>query len=170
MFILLLITTMSILFSATGCAICQKSDKPGDINLYHYRMTSLPAFHVREYELKYSADGDLLLDRIDGGTEVVTYRVDSEVAKKVGEMVSSYKLKDLERSYEPPFQVFDGWMWDLYIKYPSSSISSGGSNALPPKIQEEGINAINAYLDSVAASCSEEDIVGKMSYFDWKRG
>ena len=55
--------------------------------------------------------------------------------------------------YAPPFQVYDGWQWSLYISFDDkSSVSSSGHMESP---RGDGLKRLEEYLKDVWAKVDE---------------
>jgi hypothetical protein len=116
---------------------------------YEYVMNGTTAFPLENYKLHYDDTGALFIDLVtsDGLEKRIT--APAELPGQIDAIVRKYRLWKLKREYMPPFTVYDGYNWHLYIKYKKNSISSGGYNSWPPEKQKNGIKAINELLQSV---------------------
>lgn len=128
---------------------CFSQRPEGPLQGYEYTLNATMVYPLENYKLHYTRDGALVIDTVSPEGESRTIPAPTDLPEKIDALVRKYKLWQLKRDYQPPFTVYDGYSWQLYIKYAKNSISSGGNNANPSKKQREGIEAINALLKAV---------------------
>lgn len=129
-------------------SFCSSQRPSGPIVSYHYTYSTCVMYPIYEYEVVLNASGKQTLNysRNDGVMHPVP--LEEDVLGKIDAIVKEYKLYRLKEHYMPPFDVLDGWSWNVQIGYQGESIYSGGSNARPPKKLQTGLEEINAYLKS----------------------
>ncbi|MBQ9660504.1 MAG: hypothetical protein IJV37_04475 [Bacteroidales bacterium] len=135
-----------------------RNDKPrGAVRSYEYRHSGTMKYPLEFICVERSGSGTLQLLYSGGGAEITVYSLSEEALERIGDLAAEYKLHKLKESYRPRMQILDGYMWHCHIRYEKGGISSGGSNARPPRALKEGIDAINAYLRE---QIREESIIG----------
>lgn len=147
---------LAMLMSLFGCS----NTKPdGAFKYYEYRSTSMREYPREFYRLEYNEEKVLTLTWSKSNSDFTVLRVPEEAVQKVTGLIEQYKLYRLKDSYTPPFDVRDGIMWHVYIRYEKGSISCSADNAWPPKALWSGVEAINAYCNTLIESSREEDII-----------
>ena len=126
-----------------GCAT-QPAPK-GLLNYYEYQETGT-VMPPLEYIRVERTDEGIRMDYSRFGEEQKVVLLPDGAMEHIDSLFREYGLKKLKESYRPRVQILDGTMWHVYFGYEENPISSGGSNAWPPKRQMEGISAINAWL------------------------
>lgn len=119
---------------------------------------------MREYphefwRLENTQENGLTLTWSKSNSDYTVLRVPEEAAQKLTGLVKEHKLYRLKSTYKPPFDVRDGTMWHVFIRYEKSSIDCSADNAWPPKALWEGVKAINAYLDGLIQASTADDII-----------
>ena len=119
---------------------------------------------MREYphefwRLENTQENGLTLTWSKSNSDYTVLRVPEQAAQKLTGLVKEHKLHRLKSTYKPPFDVRDGTMWHVFIRYEKSSIDCSADNAWPPKALWEGVKAINAYLDGLIQASTEDDII-----------
>ena len=119
---------------------------------------------MREYphefwRLENTQENGLTLTWSKSNSDYTVLRVPVEAAQKLTELVKEHKLYRLKSTYKPPFDVRDGTMWHVFIRYEKSSIDCSADNAWPPTALWNGVKAVNAYLDSLIQASTEDDII-----------
>lgn len=149
-----------MLMSLFGCGKGNDNKKPeGAFKEYEYRETTMREYPCLFYLLENTEESGLTLSWAKHNSDITVLRVPEEAAEKLTALINEYKLHKLKNSYRPPFDVRDGTMWHVYIRYEKSRISCSADNAWPPKELWAGIEAINAYLDGLIEASKEEDII-----------
>ena len=141
---ILLLTMLIPLF---GCA---RTRPGGPLVAYEYELQNYRSgWPTVSYQLVLSASGTQTLNysKCDGVVHAVVLQEDA--LGKVDQLFRKYRLGRLNESYRPLMRILDGKHWSVRFSYQSDSISSRGSNAYPPRRLRSGIDAINAYLDSL---------------------
>lgn len=143
------------------------------------RVKNVPGETIREYERSYSGtmmwyiewfrvdrgeDGKLRLAYSYKGPEITIIRCPDDALMRIDGLVREYKLWNLKNSYVPRMRILDGHMWSTYIRYEEASISTGGSNAWPPKRLSDGLSAIDSYVKSIIDASGPEDVIGTDSH------
>jgi hypothetical protein len=119
------------------------------------------------YPLKFirvdrQEDGTIEMQWSEMSDEISVFRLPTDALEHIDALFKEYDLKKLKTLYLPFGDVRDGIMWHAYFGYEVNSVSTSGDNEWPPKRQNEGIEAINAWLDSLAQD--ESAIIGKRSH------
>ena len=119
---------------------------------------------MREYphefwRLENTQENGLTLTWSKSNSDYTVLRVPEEAAQKLTGLVKEHKLYRLKSMYKPPFDVRDGTMWHVFIRYEKSSIDCSADNAWPPTALWNGVKAVNAYLDSLIQASTEDDII-----------
>ena len=143
-------------------------DVPGDtIKEYEYSYSGTMMWYITWNLIERGEDGKLrLLHSEQCSPEITIYKCPDDALAKIDGFVREYKLWNLENSYLPKMEVLDGYMWHTSIRYEDASISTGGSNAYPPKKLAAGLSAIESYIKSIIDSATEADIIGTDNHFD----
>ncbi|MBO4671050.1 MAG: hypothetical protein J5640_04315 [Bacteroidales bacterium] len=146
--------------SLFGCGKEDANRKPeGAFKEYEYKESNMREYPAEYYLLEVSKDNGLTLTWAKHNSDFTVLRVPEDAAEKLTALINEHKLHKLKNSYRPPFDVRDGTMWHVYIRYEKSRISCSADNAWPPKDLWNGILAINAYLDSLIEASRESDII-----------
>ena len=148
-----------ILMSLFGCigSGCSKPD--GAFKYYEYRSTTMRSYPYEYYRLEKTEENGVTLSWSKNSSDYTVIRVPEEAAAQVASLVSQYRLHDLKETYRTPFDVRDGTMWHVYITFENKSTSCSADNAWPPKRLWSGIEAINAYCNSLIEASVEADII-----------
>ena len=135
---------------------------PSDtIKEYEHSYSGTMMWYITWYRIEKGEDGKLrLMYSKDCDPEITIYKCPDDALAKIDGFVREYKLWKLDNSYTPKFEILDGYMWHTSIVYEDASISTGGSNAWPPKNLQAGLSAIESYVQSIKASATESDIIG----------
>ena len=143
-------------------------DIPGDkIQSFEYSYSGTMMWFIEWYCIERGEDGKLqLLYSKDCSPEITILRCPDNALEKIDGFVRKYKLWNLKNSYVPKFEVLDGYMWHMYIRYDGGSISTGGSNAWPSKDLMTGLSAITSYVESVIEASTEADVIGTDNHND----
>ncbi len=138
-----------------------KNVRPETIKEYEYSYSGTMMWYITWYKIEKGEDGHLrLLYSHDCDPKITIYKCPDDALSKIDGFVRQYKLWNLENSYTPKFEILDGYMWHTSIVYEDASISTGGSNAWPPKKLAAGLASIEAYVQSIIDASKEEDIIG----------
>ena len=137
-----------------------KNLPPESIKEYEHSYSGTMMWYITWYKIEKGEDGHLkLMYSHDCNPEITIYKCPDDALKKIDGIVREYKLWNLSNSYTPKFEVLDGYMWHTSIRYEDGSISTGGSNAWPPKQLAAGLSAIEAYVQSIIDASTEDDII-----------
>lgn len=165
--ILILATMFGFLFSGCG-ANGRPQFYDGVPVLYEYSHDVCMMYPDRYYKVFTREDGTVCIGVCTGRADVTVYRAPADALEVIGELVRKHRLYKLKESYRPPFEVLDGYMWHLAIRYDGGSIWSGGANALPDSKLQQGIVAINQYLEEHIASCGEDDVLDTVDFREFR--
>lgn len=83
-----------------------------------------------------------IVELADSGETVM---VSANVLREIAAIIIDHKMYSYKESYKPPYEVMDGYGWNLCADYAGDvpSITSGGHNAQPG---DDGITLINELL------------------------
>ena len=138
-----------------------KDVAPETIKEYEHSYSGTMMWYITWYKIEKGEDGHLrLLYSHDCDPEITIYKCPDDALSKIDGFVRQYKLWNLDNSYTPKMEILDGYMWHTSIRYEDASISSGGSNAGPPKKLSEGLAHIEVYVQSIIDGATEADIIG----------
>ncbi|MCR5326676.1 MAG: hypothetical protein K6E37_08035 [Bacteroidales bacterium] len=158
--LMLLLSMFMSLFGCTSWENDNEGRKPeGAFMYYEYRSTTMREYPHEYWRLENTKESGLTLSWAKCNSDITVLRVPEEAVQKLTDLVNQYKLYKLKSSYKPPFDVRDGIMWHVYIRYEKSDTYSSADNAWPPKALWSGIEAINAYLDTLISASTESDIL-----------
>lgn len=128
---------------------------------YHYQYSGMMAYPIVSYKVSIQEeDGTVALSYSQDGPDVTVYKAPADLLKKIGDLVRKNKLYNLKNSYEPQFEILDGYGWSVGVIYEDGYIFSGGSNAWPDKKLWAGISEINEMLQAIVDYAAPEDIIG----------
>ena len=122
------------------------------------------------YPLKYinvntSEDGSVQMEWSDESDTILVLQLSPAVLEHIGAIVEEHGLKHLKEKYIPRADIRDGIMWSLCLGYGNVRLNTDADNMWPPEKKKEGINAINAYLDSLTKA-PDAVVIGKKSHRD----
>ncbi|MBR5700102.1 MAG: hypothetical protein IKX37_03320 [Bacteroidales bacterium] len=164
-----IIFCMSMLLSLFGCqgGYSAGGEKPeGSLRSYEYRESRMRISPAEYYLLQRTEEGEMQLTWAKDASDGTIIRVADDALEQVESMVQAYKLNRLKENYRPIGHVLDGTMWNVYFRYEKGSVSSGGDNAWPGEKLWNGVEAINAYLNTLIDAATEADVVGTVSNRD----
>ena len=158
-------------FSLFGCGIRKTGQlqpaPEGPLNSYEYQKSNgrmmYPLKFIRVYR---TPEAGVEMEWSDCTDEITVVRLAPDALEHIDALFKEYNLKKLRTLYLPFGDVRDGIMWNAYFGYAKNSISTSGDNAWPPQKKKEGIEAINAWLDSLMSAAPESDIMGHRSHQD----
>ena len=153
-------------FSLFGCGIGKggrvQPAPEGALNAYEFQKSNgrmmYPLKFIRVYR---SGNGGVEMEWSDQTNEITVVRLAPDALEHIDALFKEYELKELKTLYVPKELVHDGIMWYVHFGYESNPIRTDGDNAWPPEKQKNGIDAINAWLDSLKASATDADIIGQ---------
>ena len=161
---ILTLTLMLTLFAPfrIGVKATGSNKKPeGAAIRYEYKYSSTMMYPLTWYCAERDSTGVVKISfSRDAEREISIIQAPDDFFERVGALAAEYKLHRLRGTYTPRALVFDGYMWSVYIRYEKGSISSGGSNAWPPKNLDAGINAINQYIEKLIQTAGEAGVIG----------
>ena len=134
---------------STACSRQEKTQ--GALVSYEYSYGGAMYRSGTYYKVEQGQDGIVRVCYSNEGRwgAIKVYRGPADALEKIDRMIVDGKLKKLKNNYKTPFNVLDGWDWDLHIRYEQGSISSGGYMAKPPASMWSVIESINAYIDTL---------------------
>lgn len=132
----IIITILSIFFPKPG----------GRFKGYEYRLNESTAYPLDNYRVYEDDGGRFLIESYTGPDTLVTVPAPEDLPARIDAIVRSHKLWMLKKHYTLPFDVRDGFIWNVYIRYEKNSITSGGHQCRPPAKLREGIEKINELL------------------------
>ena len=153
----LLISAM--LFSLFGCSGANGINLEGAFRYYEYQSSTMRAYPYEYYRLECSEDGALTLSWSKVSSDLTVLRVPDDAAREAVSIIEQYRLTGLKSSYRPVGRVLDGTMWHVYFTVGEKDISCNGENAWPAERQRKGIEAMNAYFNTLIEAAKEEDIL-----------
>lgn len=147
----------------------------GACRSYEYQHNNTSMYPLTFYDVKRGDDGTVRIafmedkwqDRANA-PDVIVIRGPEDLFGRIDGIVAQYKLHRLRNIYTPRADVRDGYMWHAYIRFQKNSISASGSNAWPPEKLWGGIEAINAYIQSVIDASTEADVIARQPYLEYK--
>ena len=151
-----LIALLMSLFSCSG----GNGVKPeGAFKYYEYKSSTMREYPREYYLLEVSEENGLTLTWSKSNSPYTVLRVPEEASEKVRALINQYKLYKLKDSYLPPFDVRDGEMWHVYFRFEKGNKSCSADNAWPPKELWSGVEAVNAYFNTLIEASGEADII-----------
>lgn len=130
----------------------------GQIKGYEYSKHGCTAYPLENYTFYFDESGKALIDVVTREGIKKTFPAPAELPGQIDSLVRKHKLWKLKEGYRPPFQVYDGYSWNLRIRYEENSIYSGGFNAWPGEKLRDGIREINKLLRAVVEAAGEMDV------------
>ena len=134
---------------------CNANQSPKKVVSLSYHQTSSNAWPDVWFDLRVDKEGVCTLTNCTGRSQREALRavVPAEVADSLAKIAQEEKMDKYESYYAPPFQVYDGWQWSLYIRFDDkSSISSSGHMERP---NGDGLKRLEEYLKEVWAKVDE---------------
>ena len=134
---------------------CAANSSPKKVVSLSYHQTSTLAQPDVWFDLRMNKDSTYSLTNCTGRlrTEALRAVVPAEVADSLAKIAQEEKMDKYESYYAPPFQVYDGWQWSLYIRFDDkSSISSSGHMECP---RGDGLKRLEQYLNEVWSQVDE---------------
>ena len=107
------------------------------------------------FDFEMTKDGSCTLTNSSGRSRKEALRavVPAEVADSLAKIAQEEKMDKYESYYAPPFQVYDGWQWSLYISFDDkSSVSSSGHMESP---RGDGLKRLEEFLKEVWSQVDE---------------
>ena len=161
------------LTKATG-----SNPKPdGPARSYEYQYSGTMMYPITYYDVKRDENGAVRIAYLENerdyknpnGPDMIIIPGPEDFFEQVDATVAQYKLHRLRGIYTPRALVLDGYMWHAYIRFQKNSISTGGSNAWPKKELWSGIESINACIEAAIEASTEDDIVDRVPYNDYRK-
>ena len=150
---------MAMLMTMFGCTGADCNKQEGAFKYYEYRSTTMREYPREYYRLEDTEEHGLTLSWAKSNSPITVIRVPQESAEKLRSLVKEYNLFKLKHSYTPPFDVRDGIMWHVYIRFENKNVYTSADNAWPPGRLNDGIKAVNAWFNELIDASSQEDII-----------
>lgn len=135
----------------TGC----NNPKPGRpqsndiaaITSFHYNECNTTVANGNEsYDVKLMPDGKVIAIFDNGNPLWGKVEVDKSVLDSLQQIVYKHKMHKYKKEYRPKFDVCDGTMWSMGIRFAdNTSVNSSGDNAWP-KNSGEAFKAVTELL------------------------
>ena len=148
-----------MILSMFGCSDMGSKKLEGPFKYYEYRETTMREYPHEYYNLEMTEEHGLTLSWAKCNSPVTVLRVPESAVQGLRSLIEDHKLYKLKSSYRPPFDVRDGYMWDLHFRFGSESVSSCADNARPPEKLQQGIEAVNAFFNKLIDASTEDDII-----------
>ena len=142
------------LLSISSNAKPAAGDTPRVVSL-SYHQTSSNAWPDLWYDFRREDDGTYTLTNCSRRSKREALRavVPAEVADTLAQIAKEEKMDKYKSYYAPPFQVYDGWQWELHISFDNkTSLSSSGHMARP---DGDGLDRLENYLKEVWSQVDE---------------
>ena len=120
-----------------------------------YHQTSSSAWPDVWFDFCMNEDGTCTLTNSSARSPMDALRaiVPAEVTERLAQIAEEEGMDQYKYHYEPPFQVYDGWQWELSIRFDDkSSITSSGHMERP---DGEGLQHLKDYLNEVWSQVDE---------------
>ena len=145
----------------------ENGSKPeGALLSYQYRRSDMRISPSVYYLVEPSEKGGVQLTWAKNASDGTVIRVEDDALVKIDALMWQYKLYRLKENYRPLAHVLDGTMWSVRFRYGNGTVYSGGDNAWPGTNLKAGIDAVNAYIDSLIDAAVEADIIGTVDRMD----
>ena len=149
----------------------------GPARSYEYQYSGMMMYPITYYEVKRDEDGAVRITYLEKnrahdnpkGPDVIIVPGPDDFFERVDAIVAKYKLHRLRGTYTPRADIRDGYMWHTYIRFQKNSISAGGSNAWPRQKLWDGISAINDLIQSAIDASTEDDVIFRQPYKDYRK-
>jgi len=138
----------------------------GPLTGYEYQKSNGRMMYPLKFIRLYTnADGGVEMEWSNESDEILVLQLSPAVLQEVGDLVEKHDLKHLKEHYYPVVDIRDGIMWSVRFRFGDVSLYTDGDNVWPAKKKNDGINAINACLDSLAQA-PDAVVIGKKSHRD----
>jgi hypothetical protein len=144
-----------ILFMSLLIPSCAANTSPRKVVSLSYHQTSANEWPDIWFDLRMDKDSVYTLTNSSRRSKREALRavVPAEVADNLAQIAEEEQMDKYEYYYEPPFPVYDGWQWSLYISFDDkSSVSSSGHMESP---RGDGLKRLEEYLKEVWAKVDE---------------
>lgn len=142
-----MITALIIIFLMSLFS-CQKSAaQTGPVTYLQYRLSEMRT--RTEYIFERAEDGNYYLTRVIGyrDEEGRKVQVPEVTAEELWQIIQEEKMTKYKESYTPKFDVRDGYMWHLDVRFKEGKLYSGGDNVMPDG--GKGIHRLEKYLEDL---------------------
>lgn len=134
------------LFGVLGCAL--KKMPEGELVSVEFSRHGTMARAEFEGRVEQDSTGAFVLTAMkETYGPLFEKKVDTEVMKRFRQIIEEEKMYKYKESYQPSFEVLDGWGWSFRARFSDgSSIYSHGSNASPG---DNGLSRIRGYMQEL---------------------
>lgn len=142
-----MITALIIIFLMSLFS-CQKSAaQTGPVTYLQYRLSEMR--NRTEYIFERTEDGTCYLTRILGyrDEEGKKVQVPEATAEELWQIIQEEKMTKYKESYTPTFDIRDGYMWLLDVRFKEGKLYTGGDNVMPDG--GKGIHRLEKYLENL---------------------
>ncbi len=161
-----------LMISLFGCGLGRGGGRhgwpapKGPLTSYRFQKSNGRMMYPLKYiDVNTLEDGSVQMEWSNASDEILVLQLSPAVLEQVGKLVDEHNLKHLKEKYYPRALVHDGIMWSVRFGFGEVRLNTDADNMWPPKKQKEGIDAINAYLDSLAQA-PDAVVIGKKSHQD----
>ena len=137
---------------------CMADASAPKVTALHFQETSSNEVPDVWFDFKTEKDGTCTLTNCTRRfpKEALRAVVPAEVADTLAQIAKEEKMDKYKSYYAPPFQVYDGWQWNLYIRFDDkTSIISSGRMERP---SGEGLKHLENYLKEVWTQVDESKV------------
>ncbi len=139
----------------------------GPLNYYEYQKSNGRMMYPLKYiRVDRTEEGGVKLEWSEGSDDITVVQLAPDALEHIDALFKEYGLKKLKTLYLPWGDVRDGIMWHAYFGYAVHSVSTGGDQAWPPERLNNGILAINDWLDAQVKDAPESAVIGHRSHQD----
>ena len=127
---------------------CQKTvAQEGPVTHLQYRLSEMR--NRTEYIFDCAEDGTCYLTRIVGyrDDEGKKVQVPEATAEDLWQIIQEEKMLKYKELYTPKFDVRDGYMWHLDVRFKEGKLYTGGDNVMPDS--GKGIRRLEKYLEDL---------------------
>lgn len=127
---------------------CQKTAaQVGPVTYLQYRLSEMRT--RTEYTFECAEDGKCYLTKIEGyrDEEGKKMQVPENVGEELWQIITEEKMLKYKELYTPKFDVRDGYMWNLDVRFKEGKLYTGGDNVMPDS--GKGIHRLEAYLEDL---------------------
>ena len=127
---------------------CQKSAaQTGPVTYLQYRLSEMR--NRTEYVFERAEDGTCYLTKIEGyrDEEGKKVQVSPSVGDELWQIIQEEKMLKYKELYTPKFDIRDGYMWNLDVRFKEGKLYTGGDNVMPDN--GKGIHRLENYLEDL---------------------
>ena len=147
-------TVLLVLMALTSLSSSANPSPKKVVSLSYHERSSMVEPTIW-YDFEMAKDGSCTLTNSSGRSQKEALRavVPAQVAERLAQIAEEEQMDKYEYHYEPPFQVYDGWQWELHVYFDDkSSISSSGHMKRP---NGDGLKRLENYLNEVWSQVDE---------------